>query len=88
MRRLDWNSTCQDAATDEAKRSREGPAGGRSNGQALRRASLRRTAEELAAAGHLNEWGQPYNAMSISRMLKAKDWVEAESHPIERGRAA
>jgi hypothetical protein len=35
------------------------------------RRSLRRIAEELAAAGHLNEWGQPYNAMSISRMLKS-----------------
>jgi hypothetical protein len=35
------------------------------------RRSLRRIAEELAAAGHLNEWGQPHNAMSISRMLKS-----------------
>jgi len=35
-----------------------------------RRRSLRKIAEELADAGHLNERGRPYNAMSISRMLR------------------
>ena len=43
----------------------------RANPVTRMRRSLRRIAEELAAAGHLNEWGQPYNAMSISRMLKS-----------------
>jgi len=32
---------------------------------------LYQIAEELAVAGHLNERRQPYNAMSVSWMLKS-----------------
>jgi len=42
----------------------------RANPVTGRRRSLRKIAEELADAGHLNERGRPYNAMSISRMLR------------------
>ena len=31
--------------------------------------SLRAIAADLAAAGHLNEWGVPYSAKSIASML-------------------
>jgi len=43
----------------------------RANPVTGKRRSLRRIAEELEAAGHLNERGRPYDAMSISRMLKS-----------------
>jgi hypothetical protein len=42
----------------------------RANPVTGKRRSLRRIAEELEAAGHLNERGRPYDAMSVFRMLK------------------
>jgi hypothetical protein len=71
----------KDAATDEARTPYQDAAKDlqaavgmanrlrRANPVTGMRRSLRRIAEELAAAGHLNELGHPYNAMSISRML-------------------
>jgi hypothetical protein len=53
------------AAVAMAKRLR------RANPVTGKRRSLRRIAEELKAAGHLNERGRPYDAMSISRMLES-----------------
>jgi len=43
----------------------------RANPVTGQRRSLRKIAKELAAVGHLNERGLPYNAMSIFRMLKS-----------------
>jgi DNA invertase Pin-like site-specific DNA recombinase len=44
------------------------------------RRSLRRISAELAAAGHLNERGQPYNAKSVRAMLakSTKDTTETQ----------
>ena len=55
----------------------------RANPKSGERRSLRRISAELAAAGHLNERGQPYNAKSIRAMLMqripaAKDAAETE----------
>jgi DNA end-binding protein Ku len=42
----------------------------RANPVTGQRRSLHKIAEELADDGHLNERGRPYNAISISRILK------------------
>jgi hypothetical protein len=47
------------------------------------RRSLRRIVEELAATGHLNEWGQPHNAMSISRMLAGQPVISVDTKKKE-----
>jgi len=47
------------------------------------RRSLRRIVEELAATGHLNEWGQPHNAMSISRMLAGQPVISVDTKKEE-----
>ena len=44
----------------------------RANPVTHKRMSLRKISEELAAAGHLNERGQPYNAKSVQDLLNGK----------------
>jgi DNA invertase Pin-like site-specific DNA recombinase len=56
----------------------------RANPKSGERRSLRRISAELAAEGHLNERGQPYNAKSIRAMLvqripATKDAAETEN---------
>jgi hypothetical protein len=39
-----------------------------------KRMSLRKISAELAAAGHLNERGKPFNPWSIQNMLSGPQW--------------